>query len=229
MIENESKDNRGSERSFWSTIALSLSAMISSVAGSKFPGHYWLMYLAGLTLVVALLLILWQSPPGSYVREWFSKVRTKSILRRADIEYREIIERMGLLPELRSALEDLDWGDRTPRGPLLLENSLLLMNDQYDWFPKSARVVAANFTVKEVFDSYDSWLSECDGMMRKGIKYKSEQHHNKVLQLLRKYGSFIEDHNKFCRSVNIKRTSVKLLSLYKKDHNFNWKASTEDV
>jgi len=204
----------------WGSATISIATLLITFAGIKVEGFEWVLYLTAPLLLLAFFLMLSESSIASKVRELYRARRDKRVVARIEDQYQLFFDKFKIVPELISKVENLDWCETAkPRSPNF-NNELSNLNRTLSYCDsKISRVFALNHMLNHYMDNVDSFLMECDCLViNRSIKYQCESKKSDLQKQLRKYDSFREDHDNFCKEINKNLNSSHLRCFY--DHTF---------
>ena len=207
----------------WGQIVISIAAVIVTFVGAKIEGYDWVLYLTIPLLLIAFVLMLSSTVLGTYLKSRYQSYKAKKVISKSSEEYIAFLEEFKLASEITDALLNLDWGAiKRPyyryRSNRLAELKAIVKDKRHSKFSKT---IYLNHALNSFVDELDSFMQECDYLVvQRQVKYKSEHDRTKMLRLIRKYDSFRERHDSFCKKINKVKLETHLYQFYEHIYSF---------
>lgn len=210
-------------RNKWSEIALSFVALGITLAGVKTEGFEWLLYLTIPIILIALFLILIDSGLSKKATCVIHCRRDRKVLNQISDEYESFLDKIEIVKKITEEISDLE-SNSTTRGnysyPYNKISELKILLAKYD-DSKALKVLVLNHVLSIHIEAADRYFCECDFfVINRNLKYKHEHDKAEMLKLIRKYETFRDQHNEFCKITNAKLKNSFLRCFYDQTFSF---------
>lgn len=183
----------------WIPLISALVVMIAALLGIDSRYTTYLLILAGATLVVIVLMTLYESYLATLFWKWLRHYQDRKALHQLDTQSSEAIDNLRIACELQRSLDKLVANGPRPEPLQNIGNSLREITTQTKKLNAADRVIAQNVGVRAAFTVFEQFITSCDHALKsQRLYFDSEDHKHVIQNTLDKYRQRLLDYNNLC-------------------------------